>query len=119
VFTGNHGTPVDPQTLNRRFTARCGQTGVRHMTVHDARRTCATLLVALEVHPRVIMRIGRHADVSMTLEIYANARADGDARSAAQAGGSPFDAQVNSRLRCCTGRILLLYWQQRGPHQIW
>ena len=33
--------------------------------------------------------------------------------------GSPCDAQVNSRLRCCTGRILLLYWQQRGPHQLW
>ncbi len=34
---------------------------------------CATLLVDLEVHPRVIMRILRHADVSMTMEIYANA----------------------------------------------
>ena len=37
---------------------------------------------------------------------------DGDPRSAAQAGGSPFDAQVKSRTRCCTCRILLLYWQQ-------
>ena len=73
VFTGKYGTPVDPRTLNRRFTARCEQAGVRHMTVHDARRTCATLLVDLEVHPRVIMRILRHADVSMTMEIYANA----------------------------------------------
>jgi len=33
-------------------------------------------------------------------------------RSAAQAGGSPFDAQVKSRTRCCTCRILLLYGQQ-------
>ena len=59
--------------------------------------------------------------VSMTLESYANAcadadaDADGDARSAAQAEGSPFDVQVKSRLRCCTGRILLLYWQQERP----
>jgi len=88
------------------------------MTVHDARRTCATLLVALEVHPRVIMRIRRHADVSMMLEFYANARADGDARSTAQAEGSPFDSQVNSRRRCCTCRILLLYWQQMRPSPI-
>jgi len=29
--------------------------------------------VDLEVHPRVIMRILRHADVSMTVEIYAKA----------------------------------------------
>ena len=85
------------------------------MTVYDARRTRATLLVDLEVHPRVFMRILRHADVSMTLEIYANACADGDPRSAAQVGGAPCDAQVNSRLRCCTCRILLLYWQQERP----
>ena len=39
------------------------------MTVHDARRTCATLLVDLEVHPQVIMRIRHHADVSMTLKM--------------------------------------------------
>jgi hypothetical protein len=43
---------------------------------------------------------------------------DGDTRSAAQAEGSPFDAQVNSRLRCCTCRILLLYWQQERPSPI-
>jgi len=41
--------------------------------LHDARETCATLLVDLEVHPGVIMRILRHADVSMTMEIYASA----------------------------------------------
>ena len=34
---------------------------------------CATLLVDLDVHPRVIMRILRHADQAVTMEIYANA----------------------------------------------
>jgi integrase len=48
VFTGKYGTPVDPRILNRRFTARCDKAGV---TVHDARRTRATLPVDLEVHP--------------------------------------------------------------------
>jgi integrase len=76
VFTGRWGTPVDPRTLNRAFDARCAKAGVRRMTVHDARRTCATLLVDLDVHPRVIMRILRHADVSVTMEIYAKASSD-------------------------------------------
>ncbi len=44
-----------------------------HITVHDARRTCASLLVDLEVHPRVIMQILRHADIAVTMEIYAKA----------------------------------------------
>jgi integrase len=37
------------------------------------RRTCATLLVDLEVRLRVIMRILRHVDGAMTTEIYAQA----------------------------------------------
>jgi integrase len=76
VFTGRYGTPIDPRTLNRRFTARCEVAGVRRLTVHDARRTCATLLVDLDVHPRVIMRVLRHADISVTMEIYARASSD-------------------------------------------
>lgn len=73
VFTGQYGTPIDPRTLNRAFTARCEAAGVRHMTVHDARRTRATLLVDLDVHPRVIMRVLRHADLAVTMEVYAKA----------------------------------------------
>jgi integrase len=118
VFTGNYGTPKNPRTLNRRFTTRCDQAGVRHMTVHDARRTCATLLVDVEVHPRVIMRIRCQADVSMTLGIYGNACADGAARSAARAGGARSMRRsilvfvaVLAVFCCCTGI--------RGPHQLW
>ena len=59
--------------MNSRFTARCTAAGVRRLTVQDSRRTCATLLVDLDVHPRVIMRILRHADLAVTMEIYANA----------------------------------------------
>jgi integrase len=70
---GPYGTPIDPRTLNRKFVARCEAAGVRPITVHAARHTCATLLVDLDVHPRVIMRILRHADQAVTMEIYANA----------------------------------------------
>lgn len=73
VFTGRYGTPIDPRTLNRRFAARCTAAGVRPLRVHDARKTCATLLVDLDVHPRVIMRVLRHADPAVTMEIYAKA----------------------------------------------
>jgi integrase len=59
IFTGRYGTPIDPRTLNRKFTARCQAAGVRRLTVHDVRHTCATLLVDLDGHPRVIMRIHR------------------------------------------------------------
>ena len=57
----------------RSFHARIAAAGVPEISVHDARRTCATLLVDLGVHPRVIMQILRHAQISVTMEIYSQA----------------------------------------------
>lgn len=71
VVTTTVGTPVEPRNFNRRFDARCRKAGVRRITVHATRKTCATLLVALDVHPRVAMRILRHADIDVTMEVYA------------------------------------------------
>lgn len=45
--------------------------GGRRITVHDARRTCASLLVDLDVHPRVVMQVLRHAQFAITMEVYA------------------------------------------------
>ncbi|MEU7988289.1 hypothetical protein AB0B56_25800 [Streptosporangium canum] len=38
--------------------------------VHDTRHTCASLLAALDVHPRVAMRILRRSQISMTMDVY-------------------------------------------------
>jgi integrase len=70
VFTTRFGTPIEPRNFNRAWDARCRRAGVRRITVHDARRTCASLLVDLDVHPRVAMQILRHADFSITMEVY-------------------------------------------------
>ena len=40
------------------------------ITVHDMRHTCATLLAALDVHPRVAMRVLRHDQVDVTMNVY-------------------------------------------------
>jgi integrase len=55
--------------LNRRFEARCTKTAVRQITVRNVRHTCATLLAALDVHPRVAMRILRHAQIDVTMNV--------------------------------------------------
>jgi len=64
------GTPIDPRNFNRSWDARCLKPGIRKTTVHDARRTCGSLLADLDVHPRVAMSILRHARFSITMEIY-------------------------------------------------
>jgi len=70
VFTSGYGTPYEPRNFNRQFANRSRKSGVRHIRVHDTRRTCASLLVALEVHPRVAMQILRHSQIAMTMEVY-------------------------------------------------
>jgi integrase len=44
--------------------------GCDAIRVHDTRRTCGSLLAALDVHPRVAMQILRHAQIAITMEIY-------------------------------------------------
>jgi integrase len=73
VFTTRFGLPVEPRNFNRSYDARIVKTSVRRITVHDARRTCASLLVDLDVHPRIAMAILRHADFSITMEVYSQA----------------------------------------------
>jgi integrase len=70
VITTKFGTPVEPRNFLRYWDRRCELAGVRRITVHDARRTCGTLLADLDVHPRVAMQILRHANFKITMEIY-------------------------------------------------
>lgn len=70
VVSSRYGSPIDPRNFNRSWDARVAKAGVRKITVHDARRTCATLLADLDVHPRVAMQIMRHADFAVTMAIY-------------------------------------------------
>ncbi|KAB1110780.1 tyrosine-type recombinase/integrase [Micromonospora aurantiaca] len=70
IFTTRYGRPVEPRNFNRFWDRRCDAAGVRRITVRDARRTCASLLADLDVHPRVAMQILRHAQFAITMEIY-------------------------------------------------
>ncbi|WP_260479247.1 tyrosine recombinase XerC [Kibdelosporangium aridum] len=70
VFTTRYGTPIEPRNFLRSWNTRCRKAGVRRITLHAGRRTCGSLLADLDVHPRVAMRILRHAQMSVTMEIY-------------------------------------------------
>ena len=40
------------------------------MRLHDLRHACATLLIAQGVHPRVVMEILGHSQISLTMNTY-------------------------------------------------
>jgi integrase len=70
VVTTRHGLPVDPRNFHRYFKERCSTAAVPVISVHSTRRTCASLLVALDVHPRVAMQILRHSQIAVTMNTY-------------------------------------------------
>jgi integrase len=70
VFTTRYGTPIEPRNFSRSFDRRIAKAGVPAITVHGARKTCGSLLAALDVHPRVAMQILRHSKIAVTMEIY-------------------------------------------------
>ncbi|MGP3687427.1 site-specific integrase [Streptomyces sp. IBSNAI002] len=73
VFTTKYGTPIEPGNLTRMFALRARRAGLRAIPLRNTRHTCSSLLVALKVHPKVAQRILRHSQVSMTMEVYAEA----------------------------------------------
>ncbi|MFI9847929.1 tyrosine-type recombinase/integrase [Nonomuraea sp. NPDC051941] len=70
VFATASGRPIEPSTFRRSFANACAKVGVRRVHVHATRKTCASLLVALDVHPRVAMQILRHSQIAVTMNIY-------------------------------------------------
>lgn len=70
VLTTRFGTPIDPRNFQRFFQARAAKADVPVIPVHATRRTCASLLVALDVHPRVAMTILQHSKIAVTMDIY-------------------------------------------------
>jgi len=38
--------------------------------LHGTRKTCGSLVAALDMHPRVAMQILRHSRIAVTMEIY-------------------------------------------------
>jgi hypothetical protein len=44
------------------------------MAVHGTRKTCASLLAALDVHPRVAMGILRYSKIALTMDLHGSSR---------------------------------------------
>jgi integrase len=70
VLTTRFGDAIDPRNFHRAFKTRAAKADVPVIPVHATRRTCASLLVALDVHPRVAMAILRHSKIAVTMDIY-------------------------------------------------
>lgn len=72
VFTTGIGTVIEPRNLSRTFDQLVVVSGVRRIKFHDLRHTCASLLLAQHVPPRVVMEVLGHSQLSITMDLYSH-----------------------------------------------
>ncbi|OFV90135.1 MAG: hypothetical protein A3G76_12560 [Acidobacteria bacterium RIFCSPLOWO2_12_FULL_65_11] len=72
VFTSSIGTPIEPRRISKEFRALLMTAELPTIRLHDLRHSCATLLLAQGVSPRVVMEILGHSQVSLTLNTYSH-----------------------------------------------
>jgi integrase len=71
VFPSEVGTPISGRNLLRHFKSVLKRVGLpQTIRFHDLRHSCATFLIAQGVHPRVVMEILGHSQISVTMNTY-------------------------------------------------
>jgi integrase len=70
VFTSSIARPVDPRNVLRMFRRVLRKAGLPKMRFHDLRHSCASLLLAEGVSPRVVMETLGHSRISVTMDTY-------------------------------------------------
>ena len=70
MLTSSIGTPLEPRNVTRQFKTLLTAAKLPDMRLHDLRHSCATLLLAQGVNPRVVMETLGHSQVSLTLNTY-------------------------------------------------
>jgi integrase len=89
VVSNEAGQPYHPQVLSRYWAEAVEAAGVRHIKLHAARHTCATLMHLSGVPVAVIAAWIGHKDASLTMRLYAHSQAE-----ALKAAGATLDRVV-------------------------
>ncbi len=72
VFCRPDGFPLSGSVVTHRFQELLDQAGLPKRRFHDLRHSCATLLLAQGVSPRVVMDVLGHSQISLTMNTYAH-----------------------------------------------
>jgi integrase len=91
VVSNEIGEPYSPAVLSRYWRDTVKAAGVRHIKLHAARHTCATLMHLSGVPVAVIAAWIGHKDASLTMRLYAHSQAE-----ALQAAGATLNRVVTS-----------------------
>ena len=69
VFASTIGAFVDDRNLHRDFQTVLAAAELPHMRMHDPRHTCASVLPAQGVSPKVVQEILGRSEIGITLDL--------------------------------------------------
>jgi integrase len=84
VFTTGTGNPLSEHNVRRDFRTVLSKAGLPRQRLHDLRHLCASLLLSQGIHPRVVMEILGHSQISLTMNTYSHVMPEAT-KAAAQA----------------------------------
>jgi integrase len=84
IFTTPIGTGLDGPNVTKSFQRLLIRAGLAHRRFHDLRHSCASLLLAQNVAPRVVMEVLGHSQISLTMNTYSHVLPELKREAAAQ-----------------------------------
>jgi integrase len=70
LFYTSERRPVTNDTVTKVTTKAAKRAGLRRVTFHDLRHTCASLLIAAKVEPKTLQAYLGHSSIRMTFDVY-------------------------------------------------
>jgi len=72
VFSHVDNTPIRPDTITRVFRNKAKEVGLNELTFHGLRHTHAVLMLAANVHPKIVSERLGHSAASITLDLHSS-----------------------------------------------
>jgi integrase len=72
VFCNKYGGYLEPTKLLKKFRTLLVEASLPSIRFHDLRHSAATILLAMNVHPKVVQERLGHSRISMTMDIYSH-----------------------------------------------
>ncbi|GER86309.1 site-specific integrase [Dictyobacter vulcani] len=73
VFCNQLGNPLEASNIMRRsFKPLLQKAGLPMIRFHDLRHSAATLLLTMDIHPKIVQELLGHSTITMTLDTYSH-----------------------------------------------
>ena len=73
VFTNTKGVPIQPKTLTQAFKEALKRAGLQaSLRLYDLRHSCASILMAEGLNPKIVSERLGHSNINLTLQTYSH-----------------------------------------------